>query len=55
MNTADENRESAEGRNKKKRISSQDLFAGCREVIIDHESWEYRLIITKGGKLLLTK
>ena len=37
------------------RLSAAALFAGAREVIIEHGPEEYRLQITKHGKLILTK
>lgn len=36
-------------------IDSQELFAGKREIIIDHAGSEYCLRQTSQGKLLLTK
>jgi hemin uptake protein HemP len=39
----------------KRRVTSPELFAGAREVIIEHHGEEYRLRITKQGKLILTK
>jgi len=36
-------------------ISSTDLFAGRREVAIEHAGEIYRLRITGKGKLILTK
>jgi hemin uptake protein HemP len=39
----------------KPRLQAAALLAGAREVIIEHGSQEYRLQITKQGKLLLTK
>jgi hemin uptake protein HemP len=36
-------------------ISSRDLFAGQKLVIIRHEQEDYRLQMTAAGKLLLTK
>jgi hemin uptake protein HemP len=36
-------------------VSSADLFRGRREVVILHNSEEYRLRITRAGKLILTK
>lgn len=39
----------------KPRISSEKLFEGQREVIIEHASDEYRLRLTSQGKLILTK
>lgn len=37
------------------RVSSGDLFAGHREVIIQHEREEYRLRLTASNKLILVK
>jgi hemin uptake protein HemP len=37
------------------RINIVDLMQGAREVILVHEGEEYRLRITKAGKLILTK
>jgi len=39
----------------KPRLNAAVLFAGAREVIIEHGPEEYRLQITKHGKLILTK
>lgn len=36
-------------------IQSEQLFQGNREVIIEHLAHEYRLMITKAGKLILNK
>ena len=36
-------------------IRSADLFGEAREVIIEHRTEEYRLTITRAGKLILTK
>jgi hemin uptake protein HemP len=36
-------------------VSSADLFRGGRELLIRHGSEEYRLRITRAGKLILTK
>ena len=36
-------------------VSGQSLFAGKREVIIDHEGERYRLRITASNKLILIK
>jgi hemin uptake protein HemP len=36
-------------------ISAVDLFAGAREVILEHDGQRYRLRITSNGKLILTK
>jgi hemin uptake protein HemP len=37
------------------RASSRVLFAGQREVIIQHEQEEYRLRLTASNKLILVK
>ena len=37
-----------------RRMSSADLFAGSREVEIEHNGRRYRLRITQTGKLILT-
>ncbi len=36
-------------------LKSEQLFAGTREVIIEHAGNEYRLRLTSQGKLILTK
>jgi hemin uptake protein HemP len=36
-------------------VSSADLFQGHRELVILHGGEEYRLRITRAGKLILTK
>lgn len=36
-------------------ISSESLFAGARELVIQHAGENYRLRITNQGKLILTK
>ena len=38
-----------------RRLSSESLFQGSRELCIAHGCEEYRLRITKQGKLILTK
>ena len=38
-----------------KAIKSEELFGGCREVVIQHKDVRYRLMITKAGKLILNK
>jgi hemin uptake protein HemP len=38
-----------------RRIRSADLFAGRPSIVIDHDGVEYRLRITRLGKLILTK
>ncbi len=37
------------------RMRSDVLFAGSRELVIEHAGEEYRLRITSKGKLILTK
>ncbi len=37
------------------RISSEQLFATQNEIVIEHQGDEYRLRITRNGKLILTK
>lgn len=37
------------------RINAETLLAGGRELVIIHQEEEYRLRITKKGRLLLTK
>jgi hemin uptake protein HemP len=36
-------------------VKSEDLFREAREVLIVHRDDEYRLRITRAGKLILTK
>jgi hemin uptake protein HemP len=36
-------------------VSSRDLFAGKREVVIEHGEERYRLCITASNKLILIK
>ncbi|MBI1830189.1 MAG: hemin uptake protein HemP [Planctomycetes bacterium] len=36
-------------------VSAQDLFAGKREICIEHEGERYVLRITRRGKLILQK
>ena len=38
-----------------RRISSQRLLAGERELVIQHLGAEYHLRLTRNGKLILTK
>ncbi len=37
------------------RLDSETLFAGASVVLIQHQGCEYRLQITRQGKLILTK
>lgn len=39
----------------KEYLTTQDIFKGRREVIIKHDSQDYRLRITKQNKLILNK
>ena len=38
-----------------RRLSSEELLLGQRELVIKHNGEEYRLRITSKGKLILTK
>ena len=38
-----------------RRINSTELFAGKKQVFIEHEGHEYVLRLTSQGKLILTK
>lgn len=50
--------EAAPGQDKAKpaprRLRSSELFAGAREIVIDHDGRLYQLRITQNGKLILT-
>lgn len=37
------------------RLHSAELFGAVREVVIEHAGEEYRLRLTRQGKLILTK
>lgn len=37
-----------------RRIRSDDLFSGAREIVIEHDGRLYQLRITQNGKLILT-
>ncbi len=37
-----------------RRITSNDLFSGAREIVIEHDGRLYQLRITQNGKLILT-
>lgn len=37
------------------RVSSEVLFSGAQQLVIEHAGEEYQLRITKQGKLILTK
>jgi hemin uptake protein HemP len=38
-----------------RKIDARDLFRGDREVVIQHAGAEYRLRLTRAGKLILYK
>ena len=40
---------------KKNIIRSEEIFQGEREIVIVHGDIQYRLMITKAGKLILNK
>lgn len=40
--------------NAPRRYTSEELFAGMREIAIDHNGRRYQLRITQTGKLILT-
>ena len=37
-----------------RRIRSEDILRGAREIVIDHDGRLYKLRITQNGKLILT-
>ena len=37
------------------RLQSKELFGTAREIVIEHAGDEYRLRLTRQGKLILTK
>ena len=39
----------------RKVLQSAELMGGAREVVIRHNGQEYRLQVTRAGKLILTK
>ena len=39
----------------RRRLESGEILKGSRQVLIVHEGQEYRLQVTKNGKLILTK
>jgi len=38
-----------------RRVSSEELMGSAREMLIRHGGYDYRLRITRQGKLILTK
>jgi len=43
------------GQGKRRTVRSEEIFQGEREITIAHGDIEYRLQITKAGKLILNK
>ena len=43
------------GRSERKVVTSEELLGGARSIAIRHEGQEYRLQVTRNGKLILTK
>jgi hemin uptake protein HemP len=41
--------------NEPKRLTSESLIGPAREILIRHAGFDYRLRITRQGKLILTK
>jgi hemin uptake protein HemP len=39
----------------RKVLRSEELFGSSREIMIRHNGQEYRLLVTKNGKLILIK
>ena len=37
-----------------RRIRSEDILRGAREIVIEHDGRQYQLRITQNGKLILT-
>ena len=37
-----------------RRVTSGELLAGARELIIEHDGRDYRMRVTQNGKLILT-
>lgn len=51
----DKARPIAPERTPRRMLRSEDLLAGMREVVIVHNGEEYRLQVTRNGKLILIK
>ncbi len=49
------NQEIRTGLPSKRCLKSSEIFQGQREVFIHHDHQDYRLLITKSGKLILNK
>ena len=43
------------GRVAQRRFRTEELFAGTKEIIIEHQEADYRLRLTSKGKLILTR
>jgi hemin uptake protein HemP len=43
------------GRTLQRRFRAEELFAGTKEIIIEHQEADYRLRLTSKGKLILTR
>lgn len=43
------------GRAAQRRFRTEELFAGSKEIIIEHQEADYRLRLTSKGKLILTR
>jgi len=41
-------------RSQPRRIRSEDILRGAREIVIEHDGRQYQLRITQNGKLILT-
>jgi hemin uptake protein HemP len=37
-----------------RRIRSEDILQGAREIVIEHDGRQYQLRVTQNGKLILT-
>jgi hemin uptake protein HemP len=37
-----------------RRIRSEDILLGAREIVIEHDGRQYQLRVTQNGKLILT-
>ena len=37
-----------------RRIRSEDILRGAREIVIEHDGRQYQLRVTQNGKLILT-
>jgi hemin uptake protein HemP len=55
VRAADETRRAAPERPAPRTLTTAELFAGRREIVIVHGDAEYRLRVTRANKLILTK